>query len=158
MSTAARMTRTIAALAAAVLAASVLAIVLQSLFVLAGLRGLGAPIGIAASLRFILGDVAGMISTYGIALGPTFLIAFAVAGWLRPHTSVPRAMAFAIAGGTGIVVLLTGDLLYEGHHWIAGSRGWAGMACQFLAGAAGGLVFAGLTRPKTRQAGRATPM
>ena len=104
MSIAARMTRTIAAIATAVLAASVLAIVLQSQFVLAGLRGLGAPIGVTASLRFILGDIAGMISTYGIALGPTFLIAFAVAGWLRPRTPVPRAMAFAIAGGAGIVV------------------------------------------------------
>ncbi len=154
MSIVARITRTIAVMAAAVLGASLLAIVLQSQFVLAGLRGLGAKIGAAESLRFILGDIAGMLSTYGFALTPTFVIAFAVAGWLHPRTPVPRAMAFAIAGGTGLVVLLVGDLLLEGHHWIAGSRGWAGMACQFLAGAAGGLLFARLTRRTDRAAAR----
>ncbi|MGE0665520.1 MAG: hypothetical protein AB7O49_03080 [Sphingomonadales bacterium] len=155
---AARMAGLIAALAAATLLAAELAIISQSQFVLAGLRGLGAPIGAGETLRFTLADIAGMTPTYLLALTPAFLIAFAVTAWLQPRTPIPRAPAFAIGGGAAVVVLLLGMFLLDGSHLVAGSRGLAGMAFQGAAGAAGGLLFARLTRRTGLQAGRATPV
>jgi hypothetical protein len=155
MAVAKRMAGMIAALAAAALAATVLGIVLQSQFVLAGLRGLGARIGVAESLRFTLDDIIAMTPFYGLELiAPAFLVAFVIAGLLQSRTPVPRAVAFTIAGGSAIGVLLTGIVVFEGIHPIAGSRGWAGMACQCAAGAAGGLLFARLTRQKAPRPGR----
>jgi hypothetical protein len=147
-------------LAVATLATTVLAITVQSQFVLAGLRALGAPIGIAETLRFTIGDIAGMTAFYGTKIAPAFLVAFAVTAWLQPRTPVPRTLAFAIAGASAIGALLAIILYYKGFHAIAGSRGWAGMVGQCAAGAAGGILFAVLSRrqPGSIQTGRATPM
>ena len=155
MSVAARVAGLIGALAAATLLAGIVAVVIQSQFVLAELRSLGAPIGPAETLRFTAGDVKAMTMDYALEIAPAFLVAFSVTAWLQPRTQIPRAPSFAIGGAAAIGVLLTGILLIEGNYLIAGSRGW-GMVGQCAAGGAGGLLFARLTRRhsgKTRAPG-----
>jgi hypothetical protein len=59
-------------------------------------------------------------------------------------------LLYSLAGATAIAVILYAlQIRFLGLALITGSRGTAGVACQLLAGAIGGAVFAALSKRMT---------
>lgn len=143
----ARVFRTVAAFVAAVLAGFAAASIFHSQFVLAGLSGVGAKIGLGDRLRMTGGDLIGLLPSYGavlaIALVLGFLAAWIVKRWLKPLAPVAYPLAGAAAVATALWVMHRQFEMTP----IAGARGAAGFLFQCAAGALAGLVFAQL-RPR----------
>lgn len=143
----ARVLRTAAAFAAAVLAGFLAASFLHSQFVLAGLSRVGADIGLDDRLRMTGGDLAGLLPSYGgvlaVALALGFLVAWAAKRWLKPLAPV----AYPLAGAAAVAAALWLMRLQFEMTPVAGARGTWGFLAQCAAGALAGALFARL-RPR----------
>ena len=130
-----------------VLAASIIASMFSTQFVVAGLRELGVEIPVATRLAMTFGDLA-ILKSLGIIISLCFLAGFLVAGLVKRTLGGSRLSWYAMAGGLSLTAAL---LLMEQVLQlmpIAGARSTAGMFTQGLAGAIGGFIFAQLTKPK----------
>lgn len=138
--------RVFGAYLAVVLILVTLAVIAQSLFVLAGLMAVGAEIGAADALSMIVDDLTGLGPLYAIFIALGLAVALpmaALAGRLLP---VPRVWVFGAAGLVCMLVMLT--LMKEvffGVQVIAGARSMAGLLTQAVMGGLAGAVFVRLT-------------
>lgn len=140
-------TRYLFAFIISVLAASIIASMFSTQFVVAGLRELGVEIPTATRLAKTFGDLASL-RFLGVVIGLCFLVGFVVAAIAMRFLGGSRLSWYTVAGGLSYAVTL---LLIE-HILqlmpIAGARTTGGMFTQGLAGAMGGFMFAQLTKPK----------
>jgi hypothetical protein len=140
---------------ASVLTAYTLASVCQSLFVLAGLAHAGANMPRGLWLHTIWYDFThlafgGKYVSYGMTIMEGFAIALPVAAVIHKYSGWNRLLLYSLAGATAIAVILYAlQIRFLGLALITGSRGTAGVACQLLAGALGGAVFAVLSKRTT---------
>lgn len=139
--------RYIIAFIISVLAASIIASMFSTQFVVAGLRELAIEIPVATRLAMTFGDLA-ILKTLGIIVSLCFLISFVIAGLAKRYIGGSRLSWYTVAGGLSLATAL---LLMEQVLQlmpIAGARTTGGMSTQALAGAMGGFIFAQLTKPK----------
>ena len=137
---------------AAVFVLTVLATVLQSLFVLAALSGVGAQISAGEAAGMIAADLAGLGPLYGAFIAIALLVAFPAGALVHRITPLPRALVFAGAGLVAMAVMLAAmEQVFFGVQLIAGARTLSGFAAQMLAGLVAGYAFAALT-PGPRRA------
>lgn len=128
----------------AVIAATVLASIISTQFVIAGLQEIGVNVPFGTRVSMTVTDLA-LLRIYLIMGGTAMLVAFVVAGacakWLRGS----RQVWFSVAGFAALTCVL---MLIEsslGAMLIAGARTVPGLMLQGIAGAFGGWVFARLT-------------
>jgi hypothetical protein len=140
--------RAIVAFVAVMVLATALAVAVNTQFVLAGLRGLGAEIGAAETLRVTAHDVLGMGPLYGAFFGTALLLGFAVTALLWRRVPLPRWLSYAIGGGAAIAAMLAIMKAVLGMMVVAGARDAAGFVAQCAVGALAGVLFAVLTRPR----------
>lgn len=139
---------------AAVAGLTVLATILQSVFVLQALSGVGAQISFSAGLGMIAKDLIGLGPLYGAFIAIALLAAFAAAAVLSRFTPLPRVLTFAGAGLAAMaVMLLAMEQVFFGVQLIAGARTLAGFSAQLAAGLAAGVIFTALT-PAPRRLGQ----
>jgi hypothetical protein len=139
---------------AAVFVLTVLATVLQSVFVLAALSGVGAQIGAGDAAGMIMADLAGLGPLYGAFIAIALLVAFLAGALVHRFTPAPRGLVFPVAGLAAMaVMLLAMEQVFFGVQLIAGARTTSGFAAQLLAGLVAGYAFSALTpAPKRRTA------
>ena len=145
--------RRIVAYFAAVAATAVLGCIASTHFVLRGLTELGVSIGFGEWLSTIGHDVLGMGPMLGILVAVCFLIAFPVAALIVRFLPNLRTVGYVAAGGVAILVALYSMEAALATVPIAGARTPLGLAAQGVAGAAGGFVFALLSRRRSQQTG-----
>ena len=140
--------RVFGAYLATVLVLVALAVIAQSLFVLAGLGAVGAEIGAADALSMIGDDLTGLGPLYAIFIALGLAIALPVAVLAGRVLPAPRGWVFSAAGLVCMLVMLT--LMKEvffGVQVIAGARSMAGLLTQAVMGGLAGVVFVLLTAP-----------
>ena len=131
---------------AAVVVTSALASLSSTHFVLGALLDLDVTIGFGDRLRAYGHDVVNVTPLYAVIIAAGNLIAFPAAALAAHWFPTVRIWIFAAAGATAIVVALLSMEAQLAIMPIAGARHWQGMVAQGLAGAAGGLLFAVLSR------------
>lgn len=128
---------------------TVLAVFFQTQNVIARLGGIGAEIGMADRLSMSAYDISHLGSLYGIFIGVAFIAAWFAAGGVFHFAKFGRPLIYAVAGAVAMIVMLfLMKRQFFDIHIIAGARNAVGLTLQMVAGAAGGLVFERLTRPK----------
>jgi hypothetical protein len=140
--------RTIAAYAASVAATYLLSAVFYTNRVLAGQASFGATYTPAQQAETYLTNIAGLW-LYGAMIAIALLAAFAVAWGVKRVLKPLAPVAYPVAGGAAIYVLLAlvEAQLGGGAGVIGGARTGLGVALQCLAGFVGGVVFASV-RPR----------
>jgi hypothetical protein len=128
----------------AVIFAFVIASLFHSQFVMAELSKVGVEILFNARLSMSIDDLLGLYPTYGIVIAVSYFISFIVAGLLIKRFKLPSYILYCLAGGVGITVALLAMHPILEITLLAGARSALGFACQSLAGAMGGAVFAHL--------------
>ena len=133
-----------------VVAATALASIISTQFVIAGLQGIGVEIPFGTRVSMTVTDLA-LLRIYVIMGGTAMLVAFFVAGACARWLPSSRQVWFTIAGFAALtcVLMLVESML--GAMLIAGARSLPGLLLQGVAGAFGGWTFARLT-----PAGKAT--
>lgn len=145
--------RVFGAYLATVLVLVALAVIAQSLFVLAGLTAVGAEIGSGDALSMIVDDLTGLGPLYAIFIALGLAIALPVAAVAGRILPVSRGWVFSAAGLVCMLVMLT--LMKEvffGVQVIAGARSLAGLLTQAVIGGVAGAVFVRLTAPPRSKA------
>ncbi|KJS07223.1 MAG: hypothetical protein VR73_09265 [Gammaproteobacteria bacterium BRH_c0] len=148
--------RALLAWAACVLTTYVLASLMQTGFVLTALHSAGAQLPPGIILRTVLHDLYGLafnalFVSYLLLIVIGFVIALPVAALLKKWTHARALVIYPLAGAVLMGSMLgLAKMAFYGLSLYAGTRGPAGLACQMLAGAAGGLVFALINREKSR--------
>jgi len=138
--------KVLGAFIAAVFVLTILATVLQSLFVLAALSGVGAGISAGDAAGMIIADLAGLGPLYGAFIAIALLIAFGASAPVIRFTGLPRTLVLCVAGVTAMaVMLLAMEQVFFGIQPIAGARTLSGFAAQMLAGLLAGFTFAALS-------------
>ena len=134
----------------AVVAATALASIISTQFVIAGLQGIGVKIPFGTRVSMTVTDLA-LLRIYLIMGGTAMLVAFLVAGACARWLPGSRQVWFTVAGFAALtcVLLLVESML--GAMLIAGARSLPGLLLQGVAGAFGGWSFVRLT-----PAGKAT--
>ena len=134
----------------AVVAATALAWIISTQFVIAGLQEIGVEIPFGTGVSMTVTDLA-LLRIYLIMGGTAMLVAFLVAGACARWLPGSRQVWFTVAGFAALtcVLLLVESML--GAMLIAGARSLPGLLLQGVAGAFGGWTFARLT-----SAGKAT--
>ena len=131
------------------IAAGLLSSLANSYVNLSGLTALGVEISLNMRAEQFIADYKGVgpILTLLIAIG--MAIALSVAGIIRLKIKPLRAIVYMLAGSASMLVMFTlMEQAFFGTPIIQGARTASGLAMQALCGAMGGLVFAGVTRPK----------
>lgn len=127
--------------ATAVLATTVLACMIQSWQVQAGLADLGVDIPPGLAVETAIADLIGMavpvLVVFGIALG----LGFATASWVKPRLPLLAPIAWPLAGASAVAAALGLMHLQFQMTPLAGARGTDGFLMFCFAGAFGGLVF-----------------
>ena len=140
--------RIVVGYAAAVVVLTLLAVVIQTSFVLAALGDVGAALSVGAVSTMIVDDLAGFGPVYGALIAIGLIIALPVALGVQRLTRLPRVLVYSGAGAVCIgVMLFAMEQVFFGIPLVAGARTTAGFVGQLLAGAAGGWVFAKITAP-----------
>lgn len=130
-----------------VLAATVVACMFSTQFVIAALEGSGADVSWAARLDMTLYDLGHLGLVYGIIIFIGLAIAFPVAALIYRFVKTKRPLIYAAAGMASFVVMLyLMQAVFFGVPIIAGARSTMGLAFQALAGGIAGYVFACLTK------------
>lgn len=145
--------RVFGAYLAVVLILVTLAVIAQSLFVLAGLMAVGAEIGAADALSMIVDDLVGLGPLYAIFIALGLAVALPAAALTGRLLPLPRGWVFGAAGLVCMLVMLT--LMKEvffGVQVIAGARSMAGLLTQAVLGGLAGAVFVFLTAPPRSKA------
>ena len=131
---------------AAVLVLTVLAVIIQTSFVLAALGDVGAVLTIGAIASMMVDDLIGFGPIYGVLIAIGLLIALPVAVGVQRLTKLPRTLVYAAAGAVCIGVMLYAmEQVFFGIPLVAGARTTAGFLGQLLAGVAAGWAFARVT-------------
>ena len=128
----------------AVVAATTLASIISTQFVIAGLQGIGVEIPFGTRVSMTVTDLA-LLRVYVIMGGTAMLVAFLVAGACAKWLPGSRQVWFTVAGFaalTGVLMLVESVL---GAMLIAGARSLPGLLLQGVAGAFGGWTYARLT-------------
>lgn len=137
--------RRIVALLAGALVATLAVSVGHSLMVQGALRSLGVVIPPGLSLLTMGRDFVGLLPALGGILLAALLVAFAIAGWLRPRAGAWLArLAYPLAGLAAVALALFAMQLAFGFSPLAGARTLGGFALMSLGGVIAGLVFAAL--------------
>jgi hypothetical protein len=117
----------------------------------AALAAAGAPMPWSAWTGMAAGDLAGLGPQFGAVVAAALGAGLLVAGLANRFARWPAALAFALGGGAALAaVVLVMRLAFDGITPIAGARGALGLAMQAIAGAAGGLVFAIVSRKRAK--------
>lgn len=132
---------------AAVLVTTAIASMIQSWQVQSGLIDLGVEIPTGLALETALRDFTGLLVPLLLVFGLGLLLAFALAGWLKPKVPLLAPIAWPLAGGLAIAAVLA--LMHAQFQMtpLAGARGADGFVLFCLAGAIGGFVF-GWLKPR----------
>ena len=127
-----------------VVAATALASIISTQFVIAGLQGIGVEIPFGTRVSMTVTDLA-LLRIYLIMGGTAMLVTFFVAGACAKWLPGSRQVWFTVAGFAALtcVLLLVESML--GAMLIAGARSLLGLLLQGIAGAFGGWTFARLT-------------
>lgn len=137
----------IAAWLLAVLTTVIFGVALQTQNVIARLGGIGADISLGERLSMTGYDIVHLGSLYGIFIAIAFIVAFLAGGLVFHFTKFGRPVIYAVAGAVAILVMLFAmKAQFFDIHIIAGARDGLGIAMQMLAGAAGGFVFARVSK------------
>lgn len=131
---------------AAVLATTLAGSIAQTQVNLAALAGLGAEIGLALRLRATLDDVVGFAPAWGGIVATGLLLALPVAAWLGRRRAAWRTALFTLAGALAVLVALCSMRLALGLTAVAAARSPTGLLLLVICGAAGGWLYARLTR------------
>jgi hypothetical protein len=142
------MVRALKAFFPAVLLAYVLASVLATQSNLGHLQMLGMEVGLADRADATFHDIIGMASSYLLLILVAFVLGLPVAAGLARLMPGQRALLYALAGFTAIVVLHLIMKAVLGISGIAATRTTAGLIGQGAAGAIGGLCFHWLSRSR----------
>lgn len=143
------------AFALAALVTYIVAAVLQTSFVLAGLHTAGADFTPAVVVTTIFRDLyglafKGLFVSYLLLVAVGLAIALSVAALVRKWTAARGMIIYPLAAAVMMAVMLSLiKAVFFGITLYAGSRGAAGLAGQMFAGACGGVVFA-LCRRRVR--------
>jgi hypothetical protein len=139
--------RSAPAWSAAVLATTAIASMIQSWQVQSGLIDLGIDIPAGLALETALRDFTGLLVPLLLVFGIGLLLAFALAGLLKPRVPVLAPIAWPLAGALAIATVLV--LMHAQFQMtpLAGARGADGFVLFCLAGAIGGFVF-GWLKPR----------
>lgn len=129
---------------AAVLATSLLASVISTQFVLAGLTSIGVDVALGDRLAMTFADF-GILPTLTLAVAACFLVGFPVAALMASRTAPRREIWFIAAGAAALIAELLIMRATLGLMPVSGARSLAGLASQGMAGAVGGWLFAALT-------------
>ncbi|MCF6220392.1 MAG: hypothetical protein L3J65_04705 [Robiginitomaculum sp.] len=132
-----------------VLIATLLATLFSTQFVIAGLEGVGAKVGLGDRLDMTLYDLGHLGLLYGIFIFIGLLIAFTAAGLVHHFAKTKRPLIYVVAGMACFVVMLyLMQAVFFGVPIIAGARSGLGLTFQALAGGLAGYVFARMTGRK----------
>ena len=141
--------RRILALLVAALVTTALASLGHSLFVQAGLTALGTEIPLHVRLGAIFRDFIGLLPALGGILLGALLIAFLLAGFLKPRARLLAPFAYPLAGWAAVALALIAMRLAFGFSPLAGARTASGFFVMSLAGLAGGAVFGWMIRKRS---------
>lgn len=139
----------------AVLVTTVWGSIVQTLFNMRALVGIGAEFSFGNWLTFVLRDIfSGFTPTYGgYAVVPSLLVGLLVAAAIanRQRTST-RSLWFALGGGLSILLgIPLVNYLAPVALLIGASREFWCTALMAVGGVAGGVIFAAMTRPRPVQ-------
>lgn len=142
--------RRIVALLVGALVATVAVSLGHSLMVQGALRGLGVVIPPGLALATMGRDIIGLLPSLGGILLGALLVAFAIAGWLRPRAgALLGSLAYPLAGLAAVALALLAMRLSFGFSPLAGARSFGGFALMSAGGLVAGLAFAALLpRPR----------
>ena len=140
--------RTIGGFLAAVLMTLAIASFARTHFIIQGLRAVGAEVSPSAAMATVRGDFVGLAPALGAVIMVALLLGFLVAGLARRWVTLPRPVAFALAGGAALGAALGLMRLAYEMTPLASARSWEGFLALCAAGALGGLVFAYASRPR----------
>jgi hypothetical protein len=126
----------------AVVFAFVIASLFHSQFVMAELAKVGVEISLNDRLSMSIDDLLGLYPTYGIVIAVSYFIAFSVTNLLTKRFKLSPYILYCLAGGIGVAVALLAMHPILNITLLAGARSNFGFACQCLAGAIGGAMFA----------------
>jgi len=146
--------RKLSAFLAATALTAILASLFSTQFVIAGLVGIDVNVPFGTRVRMSLSDL-GILPALLAATAACFIVGFPIAAWCRDHFGGRRLAWFALAGGSALVVELLIMKATLGIMPVGGARSLAGLACQGIAGAAGGVLYARLARGRTAGTGHA---
>lgn len=134
------------------LIAYIVASILHSQFILAGLVDLDIEITFADRLQMTGSDLLGLLPGYGSVVAIALLVGFlsinAVNKWLVP---INHTWRYPIAGFVAMGAALMAMQPLLDVTLIASARTTFGFVCQCLAGALGGVSYAYLTNPSAEQ-------
>lgn len=145
-----RILRALIAFLAAVIAATVVACIIGTQFVLAALSGIGVDIGVGARLATTWHDLIyfGFVPSpafgfsYGVVIAIGLFIAFLVSAAVAYFLPRFRTIIYAVAGGVAILTFLGSSYFVFGASMFAFAQTPMGLISQAAAGAVGGWVFA----------------
>ncbi len=129
-----------------VLIATLLATLFSTQFVITGLEGAGAKVGLGDRLDMTFYDLGHLGRLYGIFIFIGLGIAFLCATIVHRFAKTKRPLIYVVAGMACFVIMLyLMQVVFFGVPIIAGARSGLGLAFQALAGGLAGYVFARLT-------------
>lgn len=120
----------------------------HSLFVQAELAALGIELPIHVRLGAIVRDFVGLLPTLGPILLGALLVAFLIAGFLKPRAGLIAPFAYPLAGWAAVALALFAMKLAFGFSPLAGARTGLGFLVMSLGGLVGGTVFGWMIRRK----------
>ncbi len=141
--------RRILALLVGALVTTALASLSHSLFVQAALAELGTALPFHVRIATIFRDFLGLLPMLGPILLGALLVAFLIAGWLKPRAGLLAPFAYPLAGWAAVALALLAMRLSYGFSPLAGARTGMGFLSMSLAGLIGGAVFGWIVRPRT---------
>jgi hypothetical protein len=116
----------------------------------AALRGIGVGIPLGTGLWTMVRDFVGLLPALGVILAGALLVAFLVAGFLKPRAPAWLSpFGYPLAGFAAIVAALLGMRLAFGFTPLAGAREPAGFLLMSVGGLLAGFVFARLLPRRT---------
>lgn len=120
----------------------------HSLFVQAELAALGTALPIHVRAGAILRDFIGLLPTLGPILLGALLVAYLIAGFLKPRAGFLAPFAYPLAGWAAVALALIAMRLAFGFSPLAGARTGVGLLVMSLGGLVGGTVFGWMTRKR----------
>ena len=131
----------------AVLVTLVAGSIAHSQFVIADLEQIGISISVTSRVYTTIDDLIGLLPGYGTVIAIGLLPAFGFAGWVRRKLQT-GLWIFPLAGFVTMLTIFAAMYPLMEISLIAGARSTAGLVCQCLAGALGGLVFVAIKKPE----------
>jgi hypothetical protein len=120
----------------------------HSLFVQAELAALGTELPLHVRVGAIIRDFVGLLPTLGAILLGALLIAFLIAGFLKPRAGLLAPFAYPLAGWAAVALALFAMKLAFGFSPLAGARTGLGFLVMSLGGLVGGTVFGWMIRKR----------